>query len=351
MKVLLVGQHKKWAIENHYVRYLSKQAEVETYPAEDIFDEFYHKSILNKIRFKMDPSNLLEKIGQGLLRKTAQCRPDVIWVFKGLRILPEVLEQIKKKGVLLANYNPDHPFQFFSKGSGNENITNSIGLYDLHFCYSAAVARRIEKEYGIKTASLPFGYEISDEILNAENKNAEIKKACFIGNPDKIRAAKIKLLADNNIPIDVYGHGWDDFLKPSENLKIFDAIYGDACWEKLREYRVQLNLFRPHNMGSHNMRTFEVPAVGGVMLARDSEEHRAFFNIGEEIFVFGSDGELVEKTKDILAMTDSEIRLVRQKAKQRSIQDNYSYEGRAASVVDELKKLVAENSVMDLIKH
>lgn len=340
MKVLIVGQHKKWAIENHYLRYMSKQIEVETYPAEDIFDEFYHKSIFNKIKFKLGLSNLLNKIGQGLLRKTATCNPDIVWVFKGLRIRPEILKQLKSKGILLANYNPDHPFQFSSKGSGNENITKSIGLYNLHFCYSAEVARRIEKEFGIKTASLPFGYEISEEILNSQNGGEEINRACFIGNPDKKRAAQIKLLADNNIPIDVFGHGWDEFLKPSQYLKIKDAVYGDEYWEKLRAYRVQLNLFRPHNVGSHNMRTFEVPAVGGVMLAPDSEEHRAFFEIGKEIFIFENDEELVAQVKMILKLPVSKILEIRQKARSRSFTDNYSYKGRAASVVDEFEKLV-----------
>ena len=158
------------------------------------------------------------------------------------------------------------------------------------------------------------------------------------------------MLADNKIPIDVYGHGWDKFLTPSEYLTLFDAVYGDACWEKIRAYRLQLNLFRPHNIGSHNMRTFEVPAVGGVMLAPDSEEHRTFFQVGEEIFVFDNDEDLIRKTKKILSMPDGKIAEVRQKAKQRSIVDNYSYEGRAKSVVEELKKLIAENSVLDLIE-
>ena len=41
---------------------------------------------------------------------------------------------------------------------------------------------------------------------------------------------------------------------------------------------------RIHNPDSHNMRSFEVPGVGGIMVAPDTKEHRIFFEVGKEIF-------------------------------------------------------------------
>ena len=66
-------------------------------------------------------------------------------------------------------------------------------------------------------------------------------------------------------------------------------------WRKNQEYRVQLNLFRQYNEGSHNMRTFEIPAVGGIQLTEYSTEQADFFKEGEEIFSFVRQGRYGKK--------------------------------------------------------
>ena len=64
MKILIVGQQKEWAIEHHFVRYLSTEAEVEVYAAEDVFDDFYRKSTLHKIWYKSGLSTIEKRIGE-----------------------------------------------------------------------------------------------------------------------------------------------------------------------------------------------------------------------------------------------------------------------------------------------
>lgn len=330
MKILIAGQFKNWALEHHYVRYLSRHAQVETYPAEEVFDDFYHHSFFNKIRFRLGLSDIQQKIGRELIAKAEASQPDVIWVFKGMRILPSVLKELKSKGFFLANYNPDHPFLFSSRGSGNANVTGSIGLYDLHFCYSREVQRKIESENGIQTAFLPFGYELPEAVFQKATKAPEILRACFIGNPDPIRAKYLAVLAKNDVPLDVYGHGWEKHLVTSANLQIHDAVYGELFWEKMRAYRVQINIFRPHNEGSHNMRSFEVPAVGGIMLAPESPEHRQFFSAGAEVFLYRNEAELIDTTKEILSLPSAEAAEVRRKAREKSLEAGYDYEHRAS---------------------
>ena len=338
MKILIVGQFKGWALEHHYVRYLAPFAEVETYPAEEVFDDFYRKSIFNKIRFRLGFSNIQQKIARELIAKAEACRPDPILVFKGMRILPSVLQELKAKGFFLANYNPDHPFIFSSRGSGNANVTRSIGLYDLHFCYNLEVQRKIEQDYGIRTAFLPFGYELPAAGFEKTSKVQEIRRACFIGNPDPIRAKYLAALVKNNIPVDVFGHGWDKQLNPAPNLRIHDAVYDEGFWEKMRAYRVQVNIFRPHNEGSHNMRSFAVPAVGGIMLAPDSPEHRQFFEAGEEVFLYRNEEEFISMTKKILSLPEEQAASVRRKAREKSLSAGYDYEHRAAHVARVFEK-------------
>ncbi len=344
MKILIAGQFKSWALEHHYTRYLAPYAQVETYPAEDVFDDFYHRSVFNKIRFRLGLSSIEAKIGRALIAKAENLQPDAIWIFKGMRIQPSVLGALKSKGFFLANYNPDHPFIFSSRGSGNANVAGSVGLYDLHFCYSSKVQRQIERQYGIFTASLPFGYELSEAAFKKAGQAQEILRACFIGNPDPIRVGYLKALVKNGIPLDVYGHGWEKHLRASSRLHIYDAVYKEYFWEKIRAYRVQINIFRPHNEGSHNMRSFEIPAVGGIMLAPDSPEHQQFFTAGEEAFFYKNEAELIDWTKRILSFAPAEAIEVRRKARQKSLEAGYDYEHRAAHAARVFAERLAANA-------
>ncbi|MFQ5446052.1 MAG: glycosyltransferase [Saprospiraceae bacterium] len=344
MKILIAGQFKSWALERHYARYLREYAEVDTFPAEDIFDDYYRKSFVHKAFFKLGFSAIYQKIARQLLQKAEAFRPDVLFVFKGMRIVPEALKALKSKGIHLANYNPDHPFLFSSRGSGNGNVTRSIGLYDLHLCYSRVVQQRLEREYPVRTAFLPFGYELSAGVFEAASKVGEIPRACFIGNPDRTRVEYLRVLAAAGVPVDVYGHGWAKALPAITNLQIHDAVYGDDFWKKMRAYRVQLNIFRPHNEGSHNMRTFEIPAVGGIMLAPDSPEHRAFFAGSKEIFIYKNKADLIAQAQRILNMPSSAAGAIRQQARQRSLAGEYAYKNRAEEVFVAFRQLIGQHS-------
>ena len=345
MKILIVGQYRDWAIERHFVRYMSELVEVEIYAAEDVFDDWYRKTIFNKISHRLGFSNIQQKIAAELLEKAATIKPDIIWVFKGMRLLPNLLKKLRVKGFKLANYNPDHPFEYATRGSGNENVRNSIGLYDLHFCYSDAVAERIKKEFSIQTAILPFGYELSDDLFTEIKNTPEINKACFIGNPDPVRAEHLRALAEAGIELDVYGHDWEKYLSASPNLQIFDATYKKEFWVKMRAYRLQINIFRPHNVGSHNMRTFEIPAIGGIMLAPDSPQHQAYFTDAKEAFFYSNKREMVELAERILSLSKEQANMVRKNARRRSVNDEHNYGGRAKFVVNTFATLLSENKL------
>ena len=77
------------------------------------------------------------------------------------------------------------------------------------------------------------------------------------------------------------------------------------------------------------MRSFEIPAVGGIMLAPRSEEHLATFTEGKEAFYYASMDEAIEKILKILAFTPTESQRIRQQARDRSVQSGYSYTDRA----------------------
>ncbi|MBN8681326.1 MAG: glycosyltransferase family 1 protein [Chitinophagales bacterium] len=327
-KLLIVGSNALWAIENIYARHLNGLG-LQT----SIFNcsSFIERSLNTRVFIRLGFNHVYKQVNTELIRVCLVEKPDIVWIFKGVEIFPETLHKLKTLGIYLANYNPDHPFIRTFTSSGGKNIPESVPLYDKHFCYSRALVTQIETEYQISSEWLPFGFELSEQQYQQALAEPEVLRACFLGNPDKKRASIIQMVAKEGIPIDVYGHGWQKWLKPSRNLGIYDGIYQDEFWKTLRKYRVQLNIFREHNEGSHNMRTFEVPAVGGVMLAPESEEHQYFFQKETECFLYYNQQDLMNQIEKILQL--NKVQNMRDIARKKSINFNYSYYYRALDVM------------------
>jgi spore maturation protein CgeB len=340
MNLLIVGSDKVFAIENIYVKYLKEKHNVTLFSAQSIFyDYYYKKGIVHKVLFKLGLSNIYRKINRQLVETVKAVKPDAVWVFKGMEIFPETLKWMKSQNIKLVNYNPDNPFIFTGKGSGNANVSKSIGLYDLHFTYNHEIKAQLRKECDAIIEDLPFGFEISESLFNEAQKQAEINKLCFLGNPDKDRAALLNTIAASGIPLDVFGNDWSNFITGS-NVTIHEPVYADELWMTLRRYRVQLNMMRVHNMDSHNMRTFEIPGIGGIQLAPATTEHNVFFKQGEDIFLYKTPEDCIEQVKKILALTPQEANAVRLAAREKSIAKNYSYRDRAFSAAQKIEEIL-----------
>ncbi len=342
LKILLVGSDQVWSLEKIYMRYLLEEGvNVELFAAQNLFYA-YNNSLINKVMVRLGIAGIYRSINEALRSRILAFKPDIVWVFKGMEVMPETIEWIRAQGIIAANYNPDNPFIFSGRGSGNKYVTQSIGLFDLHFTYNLEVLRRLKEEYKLQTVFLPFGFELSDVVFQLAVKEEEIGKVCFLGNPDAGRAVYIKELLGAGIPVDLYGNEWEKFVEKHSLMRSFPAVYGDEFWKVLRRYRVQLNLMRIHNEDSHNMRSFEVPGVGGIMLAPATTEHRLFFKDGEEAFLFGSAAEAIEKARQILDLPTVDADKIRMRARQRSLESGYTYQQRTKDVLQELKRLHAE---------
>lgn len=338
MKILVVGSDHEAALEQYYRRYLSEAGvNNELFAAQGIFYKYYNASVKNKVLFKLGLSSIFKKINRQLLSAVADYKPDVILAFKAMEIFPATWKQLKAQGIKLVNYNPDNPLLFSGPGSGNKNITDSIPLFDLHITYDSKIQHQLQTERTVNAACIPFGFDVSDDLLRACEEEEEILKVCFLGNPDKARADFLNQLAAAGIRIDVYGSNWKRF-KLHENISGKGPVYGEAFWKVLRKYRVQLNFMRPHNPDSHNMRTFEVAGIGGIGLFPATTDHKAFFEKNSEIFLYDNAADCITQAKYILQLTASEADAIRQRIRERCIQSGYSYKDRTL----QLLKLIQE---------
>lgn len=307
----------------------------------DHFSQLLH-SRFYRLVYHLFPVLIIRKMDKIFVQQVKDFRPTVVLIFKGMEISKWSLEKVKAMGVKLVNFNFDHPFHHFSKGTGNRFVKEAIPYYDLHVSYSSLIAAELKTKYAVNTAWIPFGFHLTDEQyaeVLAENR-PEIKRVCFVGNPDSLRIDILKRLLTDGLAVDLYGFGWEKHLVPHDRLTVHyprkpGAFWTDPVefWKVLRQYRVQLNFFRPHNEGSHNLRTFEVPAVGGILLTPASEEQEKFFTAGQEIFFYTDYGSLVSQCLWLMDRETEWIGSVRDRARAKSLAGEYSYKRRTADLV------------------
>jgi spore maturation protein CgeB len=341
MKILLVGSNFSYAIERYFVRYLTEMGvNIHHFNAPDIVFNYHSKNIINKILFHSGLYTGYRPVNKQLLEIAADYRPDIIWVFKGMEIYPDTLAKLRND-YKLANYNPDHPFIITSRGSGNKNVTDSVHLYHTHFCYHNELMERIRHEFGIHTVFLPFSYDEADIQYTPQSTIKEINRICFQANPDAYRVSKIELLTEAGLEVDVYGIGWSKTrLADNKRIKLFNIASRSEFWKLNQQYRVQLNLFRQYNVGSHNMRTFEIPAVGGIQLTPYSEEQAMFFEENSEIFFFRDDAEMIETCEKIMNFSDTRVEELRKAARNRSLTAGYTFKDRSRTVFNTFKEMM-----------
>lgn len=333
-----MGADYQWAIENHFVKHFSGLGStVELFPAQRFFYEYYYKNIVTKLICRLGLSRVYYEINANLLKRVEDFKPDVVFVFKGMEVLPETLINLKHVGIKLVNYNPDNPFIFSGYGSGNKNVSESLMLYDLHLTYNLEILEKL-KSMQLKSEFFPFAFEAGVDKAPELIEAAEVLKPCFLGNPDKNRVEFLNQLADRGVKLDVYGNDW---AKNSIHLNIaaYPPVYGDEMIMVLRKYRVQLNLMRIHNLNSHNMRSLEIPGHGGIQLAPRTVEHEMLFVEGNEIFLYNDVDDCVKQIDKLLNMSFAEVLDIRNSA-QNTAESQHTYKQRSAKAAELLDNLL-----------
>jgi len=312
-----------------------------------IVEGFFHMdyipklTIAGRIIHRIYPQLWWNEINDKLLYHASVFKPDIILIFKGMEIYPSTFKTLRDRGIKLVNYNPDHPYEYISRGSGNHNVLNSISLFHTYITYSMNIAADFRKRFPeIPVAVLPFGYSLTASEYYKISIEKEVHRICFIGYADRQRARVIQSLLRHDLEVDVYGPGWSSYFSDKvPGLQIYPAVNGLQYYDQLRRYRVQLNLFRRHNEHSHNMRSFEVPAAGGIMLAPDSKEHRLFFRDRKEVFLYESESDIPQIVRYIMQLSEQQANEIRWKARERSVQSGYDYPSRAVTLLNILRNI------------
>lgn len=340
-KVLLLGSFDIGALEHQYMRVMRTFGmNVICYDIQKVVHEKRNRTCVHKIGGRVYADLYLNEVNKDVISLANKQKPDMILVFKGMELLPRTIKTLKSHTRLLCNYNPDHPYLFLSRGAGNAHVKNSIKYYDIYFTYSSAITKGLKDQFNVNTYCVPFGY---DETINPVRNSFFSDRFIFVGTWDRERERIMNQLG--NDLVDVYGSDFWKY-KSSSMSKVRQMYKGRSLYENdyadaLHSASGSINLLRRQNIieSSHNMRTFETPGYGGVLISQRTEEQLAFFEENKEAIFFDSIDELKDKLiylKNHSGLIDT----IKKNAINRSLSSGYSYYERVTKLLMYIQKFI-----------
>ncbi len=262
-------------------------------------DSFYHFPKLNEERF------------EAFIRQKHPTSVLVIgYVYKYLN--PRFLERIKQQyRIKLYLYDTDSCNFYAKRREFIFFLDNELPIYDEIFSFSKVTTRFFVQTKKLKATFLPFGAKKLDLPLDP-TPSIDI---LFVGSCDLRRIFLLEYIKEK---VTVYGDRWDrnyPLISDDLRVKIKDnAVWGEDLHKLLADSKIVLNITRSHFYGAEtgvNLRIFEALAAGCFLLTDYCEEIANLFVIGEEIEVFRSSTELVDKVNYYLANPEKRLEIAK----------------------------------------
>lgn len=209
---------------------------------------------------------------------------DLVVVIKGQFFDPRTVEYVRRRlSAPVVCWNPDSPFDgaISNRGAG---IPVGISAYDTYVTWADDVAEQLRSS-NPHVVVIPFAWDPHVHGPTAGRGVAE-GRIVFVGTGTKDRAAVLSRIAHLR-PL-VFGNRWPDI----EGVEIRPALYGEEMAAVVGEAKWNLNVLRPQNARSHNMRSFELPGAGGNQVATWTADHDRFLGSDSRTRLFGSAAEL-----------------------------------------------------------
>jgi spore maturation protein CgeB len=313
MRILIVGYDTPGALERYCAAGLRSLGHEVSY--HDL-----HHELIRYCRFHQTP--VLSDIEQAALRgrfnrRLTQVvesgRPDLVLVFKGVELAAATLERLRAlpDRPLLANWNPDNPFDFPTANT-NRQLVASIPAYDVYFIWDKDLIAPLREAGARQVAYLPFGYDPAHHhpVELTEEERAELHSAvCFVGGYTPERAALLSRLADHKVRL--WGTGWERLPadSPLRGCLRGGWTWGEGMARAFSAAEIVLNVIRAQNGQAHNMRTFEIPACGVFMLSTRTRDQLGWLPEGVGAGYYQDADDLAEKVAYYLQHEDERARI------------------------------------------
>ena len=209
---------------------------------------------------------------------------DLVIVFKGALLDARAIDHLRSRfASQVVCWNPDSPFDDAVSNRGG-GIPRTIGAYDAYITWAEDVAERL-RAVAARVFVTPFAWD--PEIMKpSAGHGVATGRIVFIGTGTRRRGALLQSL--NHLRPMVFGNRWPKL----EGVDIRPPVFGAQLCGIVGEAKWNLNLLRPQNALSHNMRSFELVGAGGTQVVAQTYDHSKFLGRDSQTILFRSRGDL-----------------------------------------------------------
>ncbi|MGJ5673021.1 MAG: CgeB family protein [Nostochopsis sp.] len=299
-KILIVGDTLEIGrTEEVYGRGFSAYGcEVQYFNWQEARSSLSFGSLWDKVAWRLAWQPLARLANQKLVEIVNQFQPDLTLVISPLFLHPDSILAFQQYGLA---------FVFFTDNPVDEHHTHTnywvqqgLFLWDAAFIWSQELVECLIKK-GVKRAF--FHAFCSDvEYHFPKRQTNPVYDVAFIGNWDASRKREKYLKAIADFRLGLWGSNYWNTHSQEPALK--GLCQGMCSYEQIPELlgsaKMGLNILRPQNEEGHNIRTYEIPATGTLMLSERSRELLNLFVEDKEAVYFSNPDELKQKVEYLL---------------------------------------------------
>ena len=255
-------------------------------------------SVLGKGFFRIAKKRPFEwwKFNRNLINQIQEHRPNLVLVTGIFPLTQEVFVTCNSLKIPIVNYLTDSPW---SPQNYHEIFQMNLSNYDLILSTKKDLVPDLIMNGCKQVKFLPFAYDPMYHYLpDQSNSNLEgepnLADVCLVGGADRDRINFVKdFLADYKGSLKLYGAYWDR----ERILRNFckGTIFGEEFRQTIYGSKLNLGVVRRANKDGHSMRSYEIPACGGIGIYEDTSEHRDLFKDYPDYGFFTSPTDLAEK--------------------------------------------------------
>jgi spore maturation protein CgeB len=270
----------------------------------------------------------LHRFSQEVVQTCRTIRPDVL-LCAGLGAIEETaLAEIGRLGVQRLIFLTDDPW---SRGHKSRWLFRALPQYDVVFSPRRCNLAQLQAVGCRRVEYLPFGYDpelfFPDRLVDERVQAASDGDVLVVAGADRDRLPYVVELLRSGARVALYGNYWERYRA---TRRLTQGLADPATVRRATSVaRVSLCLVRRSNRDGHVMRSYEIAACGGCMLAEDTEEHRAILGPeGETVLYFASMQEMIDKTHWLLQHPEDRARLAANLHRRIAVDSDNTYKGR-----------------------
>ncbi len=256
-------------------------------------------------RFADRKPPLLERVAAKVVSVCAKARPQLLIATGAAPLTQEALRKLRALGVICINYSTDDPWNPAQIASWH---LCALPAYDIVFTPRRANIADLNRLGCASVHFLPFAYDHTLFTPAEVTAGTPEYDVLFVGGADRERLAFMQVFMRAGLEPALVGDYWERYRatrpyalghKPPPVLRDLTAAA-----------KVNLCIVRRANRDGHVMRSFEIAAIGGCMVAEDTVEHREIFGPEGEATVYFRDAkEASECTRALLCSSAERRRL------------------------------------------